>query len=77
MKNENKILICSVLDHLKKRDPAWEHVKMLPKFKILYQGWVTECIRHHIHSPEYFSRKWSDGWLPFKEYREFFNYAME
>ena len=77
MRSENKILICSVLDHLQERDPAWKHVKMLPKFKILYQGWAAECIRHHIHTKVYFSRKWRDGWLCFEEYREFFNYAME
>lgn len=77
MKKDNKILICSVLNHLKKRDPAWAHDKMLPKFKILYQGWADECVRQHKHSRVYFSRKWKDGWLPFKEFREFFNYAME
>ena len=77
MKEDNKYDINIVLKHLQKRDPAWEHVKMLPKFKILYQGWADECVRHHKHSRVYFTRKWKDGWLPCREFREFFNYAME
>lgn len=77
MKEENKCDIYIVLDHLKKRDPAWAHVKMLPKFKILYQGWATTCLRHHRHNRVYYTRKWHDGWLPEGEYLDFFNYAME
>ena len=77
MRKDKKILIDSVLKHLVERDPVWAQENMQLKLKVLYQGWAAKCIRHHIHSPEYFSRKWSDGWLPFEEYREFFNYAME
>ena len=77
MKEENRCDIYIVLHHLQKRDPDWKHVKMLPKFKTIYQGWADGCVRHHIHSRVYFSRKWKDGWVPFMEFREFFNYAME
>jgi len=77
MREEKKILIVSVLDHLQERDPAWKHVKMLPKLKTLYGGWVETCIRHHKHTREYFSRKWRDGWLPMEEYFNFLSYAMQ
>ena len=77
MTDDKKILIVSVLNALKKRDPAWKHVKMLPKLKILYLGWATKCIRHHRHAKFYFSRKWREGWLPMEEYLDFYNYVMQ
>lgn len=42
MRNDKKILIVSALNHLQERDPAWKHVKMLPKFKVLYNGWKAK-----------------------------------
>ena len=39
MRNDKKILIVSALNHLQERDPDWKHAKMLPKFKVLYNGW--------------------------------------
>lgn len=77
MKEEKKILIVSVLNHLQERDPAWRLDKMLPKFKAIYQGWAAKCIRHHRHNKYYYSRKWRDGWLSEDEYLDFFNYAMQ
>ena len=77
MKEERKIMIESVLNHLKDRDPAWAHVKMLPKLKILYGGWAAKCIRQHRHNKVYFSRKWREGWLPIEEYLDFFRYVMQ
>jgi len=77
MRADKKILITSVLTHLQRRDPAWAHVKMLPKFKTIYGGWVETCVRHHKHSREYFSRKWRDGWLPLEEWMDFYGYAMQ
>jgi len=77
MKEDKKIMIISILNHLKERDPAWNHVKMLPKVKVLYQGWADTCMRHHRHNKYYFSRKWKEGWLPIEEFMDFFNYAMQ
>jgi hypothetical protein len=77
MIEEKKILIISVLNHLVKRDPAWRQVGMQLKFKVLYSGWANKCIRHHKHAKFYYSRKWREGWLPFDEYMDFFNYAMQ
>jgi len=77
MREENKILIVSVLNQLQERDPDWKHVKMLPKLKTLYGGWVAKCIRHHKHTKVYFSRKWREGWLPLEEYISFSNYVLE
>ena len=77
MKEENKIMIVSVLNNLKKRDPSWGHPKMLPKIKVLYGGWAANCIRHHKHTKVYFSRKWSEGWLPLGEFMDFYKYAMQ
>ena len=77
MREEKKILIISVLNHLQERDPDWKHVKMLPKVKDLYAGWVAKCMRHHWHNKVYYSRKWREGWLPQDEYLDFYRYAMQ
>ena len=77
MKKENKIMIVSVLNHLVERDPEWAQENMQSKFKVLYSGWAAKCIRHHKHSKVYFSRKWSEGWMPLDEYMDFYNYAMQ
>ena len=77
MKKEKKIMIHSVLNHLQERDPAWAHVKMLPKFKALYAGWAATCMRHQRHNKVYYSRKWREGWLPWEEYVSFFKYATQ
>ena len=77
MKEEKKIMIHSVLNHLQERDSAWAHVKMLPKFKTLYRRWAEISISHHRHPKEYYSRKWKDGWLPIDEYLDFYKYAMQ
>ena len=77
MNTEKKILIISVLNHLKEKDPVWGHANMQAKFKDLYAGWAATCMRHHWHNKVYFSRKWRDGWLPWEEYVSFFKYAMQ
>ena len=77
MKEEKKIMIHSVLNHLQERDSAWAHVKMIPKLKTIYAGWAATCMRHHWHNKVYYSRKWHDGWLPWEEYVSFFKYAMQ
>ena len=77
MRKEKKILIVSVLNHLKKRDPAWGLPMMESKFKQLYECWAAGCVRHHKHNKVYFSRKWKEGWLPYAEYLDFFMYAMQ
>ena len=78
MKEEKKILIVSVLTQLQMRDPNWRLPKMRQQqFKALYSSWAAKCIRHHKHSKVYFSRKWSEGWLPLSEYMDFFDYAMQ
>ena len=77
MREDKKIMIHSVLNHLQERDPAWAHVKMLPKFKTLYRRWAEISISHHRHPKEYYSRKWKDGWLPIDEYLSFYKYAMQ
>ena len=77
MRAENKVLIISVLNHLKERDPEWAHVKMLPKFKTLYQGWAEKCLRQHKRNRVYFSNKWKDGWLSKADFKDFLEYALQ
>ena len=77
MKENKKILIVSVLNHLKEKDPVWANANMQTKFKDLYAGWAATCMRHHRHNKVYFSRKWREGWLPWDEYLDFFNYVMQ
>ena len=77
MNDEKKPLIISALNHLTKRDPDWAHVKMLPKFKVLYGGWAARSLRQGKHNKYYYSRKWREGWLPMVEFISFLNYVME
>lgn len=77
MRKDKKVMILSALDQLKDRDPAWAHVKMLPKFKTLYQCWAIKCVRNKKHPKEYYVRKWRDGWLPTTEFLGFLNYVMQ
>ena len=77
MTDARKILITSVLNHLKEKDPVWGHANMQPKFKALYDGWAAAGVRHHRHNRVYYTRKWRDGWLPEEEYLDFFKYAWQ
>ena len=77
MKEEKKIMIDSVLDLLQERDPTWEHVKMLPKFKALYDGWRQKELRAKIHSGFFYSKAWQRGWLPQADFVRFRDYVME
>ena len=77
MNTDKKILIISVLNHLQERDPAWKHVKMLPKFKVLYDGWRQKELRAKIHSGFFYSTAWQRGWLPQADFVRFRDYVME
>ena len=77
MKKEKKVLIISVLNHLQERDPAWKHVGMLPKFKVLYDGWRQKELRAKIHSGFFYSKAWQRGWLPQADFVRFRDYVME
>ena len=77
MRNDNKIQIDSVYQELCKRDPAWRHPKMLPKFKVLYDGWRTVELRHKIHTEAFYSYSWKRGWLPLADGTRFRKYALQ
>ncbi|MBQ3776502.1 MAG: hypothetical protein II835_00145 [Fibrobacter sp.] len=69
--------IFDVLDLLRQRDPAWKHAKMLPKFKVLYQGWRVYEMRHKIHSHYFYTSSWKRTWLPASDWNRFRDYAMQ
>ena len=77
MKKENKRDITEVLDLLAQRDPDWKHPKLLHKFKILYQGWAIQQMRHNKRNQQFYSVAWRRNWLPFNEWRCFRDYAMQ
>ena len=77
MKKDKKILIVSVLNHLQERDPYWRLDKMLPKFKVLYQGWRAVELRHKVHTHYFYTSSWKRGWLPASDWMRFRNYAMQ
>lgn len=77
MKAELKKDIHAVLDLLGKRDPAWRHPKMLPKFKVLYQGWRTKELARKVHSHLFYTKSWQRNWLPIDDWRRFRDYAMQ
>lgn len=77
MKNELKKDIPAVLEMLQARDPAWKHVKMLPKFKELYQAWAYRQVRHGKRNKQFYSVSWRRKWLPIDDFRAFRDYAMQ
>ena len=77
MKKELKKDISEVLQLLIQRDPAWAHPKMLPKFKVLFQGWRVQELKHSVHSAVFYTDSWQRNWLPIQDWRRFKEYAMQ
>ena len=77
MKSELKKGIHEVLNLLAQRDPDWKRVKMLPKFKVLYQGWRAKELRQHVHSHIFYTNSWKRGWLPWDDWKRFKDYALQ
>ena len=77
MRADNKIQILSVYDELCKRDPAWNHPKMLPQFRVLYDGWRAVELRHKKHAPYVYSAAWKRGWLSSADFDRFRRYALQ
>ena len=77
MKAELKKDITEVLTLLTERDPAWGRVKMLPKFKYLYDGWRQSELRRHVHSHIFYTNSWKRNWLPIDDWRRFREYALQ
>ena len=77
MKKELKKDITDVLNLLAERDPAWKHPKMLPKFKVLYQGWRVKELDRNVHSHLFYTKSWQRNWLPIDDWRRFRDYAMQ
>ena len=77
MRHDKKQDIAEVLELLSQRDPKWKHVKMLPKFKVLYQGWRAVELRHKVHTHYFYTSSWKRGWLPARDWKRFRNYAMQ
>jgi hypothetical protein len=77
MKDENKMPVWDVYDRLCMRDPAWQHVKMHPKFKTLYDAWRATELRHKRHSSLFYTISWQRNWLPYDDWTRFRDYAMQ
>lgn len=77
MKKEKKVMICSVLNLLRERDPEWKNPKMLRLFKLLYLGWRQAELRAKRHTGFFYSHSWQRGWLPQADFVRFRNYAMQ
>ena len=77
MRKDNKRDIYDVLDLLGQRDPVWKHVKMLPKFKVLYQGWAVSEVRNNKHTRQFYTIAWKRGWLPINDWIRFRIYALQ
>ncbi len=77
MIQDKKRDIFEVLELLAQRDPAWKRVKMLPKFKALYDGWRATELRHKEHTRFFYSVSWKRGWLPITDWNRFRDYALQ
>ena len=75
MKEEKKVLIHSVINQLAERDPEWNHSRMLPKFKTLWNGWRAKELRLKKHSKNFYTLSWNRGWLPQADFIRWRDYA--
>ena len=74
-KEEKKVLICSVLNHLVQRDPWWKNKRI--EFKKLYDAWRQKELRQKLHSKAFYTLAWNRGWLKKADFERFRAYAME
>ena len=68
MSNETKVSlagICNVLQNAKKyEDPD-------RAFKVLWDGWRAQGLRHKTHSAPFYTKAWKRGWLFLKDANDF------
>ena len=66
MSNETKVSlagICNVLQNAKKyEDPD-------RAFKVLWDGWRAQGLRHKTHSAPFYTKAWKRGWLFLKRHK--------
>lgn len=71
MSNETKVSlagICNVLQNAKKyEDPD-------RAFKVLWDGWRAQGLRHKTHSAPFYTKAWKRGWLFLKDANDFLRY---
>lgn len=60
MKEENKILIRDIQEALQEME---QYPNPARAFRIGWDGWRTQCLRHGRHSTTFFAQKWKEGWL--------------
>ena len=73
MKTDNKIAIATIRDALQEIE---HYDDPYGKFKEAWEYWRDWCIRHHIHTPQYFRVKWKDGWLKKQEAAELCDFLI-
>ena len=73
MKTDNKIAIAAIRDALQEIE---HYDDPYGKFKEAWEYWRDWCIRHHIHTPQYFRVKWKDGWLKKQEAAELCDFLI-
>ena len=76
-KRKETFPIFSVYDELCQRDPDWRHVKMLPRFKTLYDGWRTTELRHKLHTGAFYTLHWRSKTLGNPEFERFRAYVLQ
>lgn len=64
MKKENKIDLDVIRTELQKR---MNYKNPFRAFRILYDGWRAEGLRHKYHTAAYYTAVWKRGWLSTKE----------
>lgn len=74
MKTVNKIAIADIRDALQEIE---HYDDPNAKFKEAWDSWKNWCIRHNVHTPQFFRVKWLDGWLKKKEAAELCNYLIK
>ena len=61
---KNKVYILAEI--LSETQARYPHIN-LRKFKILYDGWRQQGLRHKQHSPFTYTEAWKRGWLAPKD----------
>ena len=77
MRKDNKKDIFEVYDMLCRKYPSWHRNKDLPTFQTLFLCWRATELRHHVHSPVFYTDSWNRKWLPKADFERFKAYALQ
>ena len=71
MKEGKKIMLTEIMEALQQEE---QYARPEVAFRIGWEGWRDNCLRHGKRTPAFFSVKWNDGWLTRADAQDLCNY---